>query len=221
MNAPLTPTKDDSLIPCRVTHHSHDWPSGLMNAAEVSEKIGVAADRLTALAESGYVPHFIADGGNPMFKLSEVKKWCAENLLQRCDGRNLPEPVAVAIEGERHFSRFGLPPQLQQIPNLRKLTPSLVGSGIYFLCHNDRLQYVGQSVNILQRVSTHHISAHEFNVIYYIPWPKDDLNRIEAALIRTLQPPLNGRSARGQLITPNGGDDAQVLMECGFGEIFQ
>lgn len=209
------------LIPCRVTHRSNDWPNGLMNAAEVSEKIGISADRLTLLAESGYVPHFIADGGEPMFKLSEVKKWCADNLLQRCEGRNLPEPVTIAIEGERHFPRLGLPPQLEQLPNLRKLTPSLVGSGIYFLCQNDKLQYIGQSVNILQRVSTHHVPAHAFNAVYYIPWPKDDLDRIEAALIRNLEPPLNGRSARGRMLSPTGGDDAQVLAEAGFGEIYQ
>jgi hypothetical protein len=75
---------------------------------------------------------------------------------------------------------------------LRDATPLLeICSGIYFLCQYGQLVYIGQSVQLASRISTHR--AHkEFDRIFFLPWPRFDLNRIETALIKILRPPLNG-----------------------------
>jgi hypothetical protein len=42
------------------------------------------------------------------------------------------------------------------------------------------------------RVSGHH-RRYTFDTVFFLPWPGDDLDRIEGALIRSLRPPFNGK----------------------------
>ena len=65
--------------------------------------------------------------------------------------------------------------------------------GIYFLIKNDRVVYVGQSVSIFGRVSTHG-KQKDFDRIAWVPCNKDDLNQMESLYIHVLSPPLNGNA---------------------------
>ena len=68
--------------------------------------------------------------------------------------------------------------------------------GIYFLCANQGVSYVGQSINAFRRDEGHHHHPHDY--IYIFPLPKQLLNSWESAAIRALQPPFNrkGRDLR-------------------------
>jgi hypothetical protein len=49
--------------------------------------------------------------------------------------------------------------------------------------------------------------------VLFLPWPADDLDRIEAAFIRTLRPILNGKRSSGIMCTPAGeGADSDVAL---------
>ena len=66
--------------------------------------------------------------------------------------------------------------------------------GVYVLFQNDTPVYIGQSVNILQRVSTHKAEkAGLFNNVKFFACKKDELNEKEMFLIKLFKPELNGQ----------------------------
>jgi hypothetical protein len=72
--------------------------------------------------------------------------------------------------------------------------------GIYFLCKEGRLMYIGRSKNVAGRLAGH--VGKEFDRICMIDAPGGDLKRTEEFLIRMLRPPLN-RNGTGRKI-PRG-----------------
>lgn len=179
----------DTLKPFPAVHIT-DWPGGLKTVEEAAEAIGISGDRLLWLADGRYVPHFRIDGGKPFFKIPELKKWAATNLLEYVPARELPSPVRITIDPPKADYR-NVPNSLRQVAGLRELTNELYRSGIYFLCLENELVYVGQSVNVIGRI-TSHVASKNFDRVFFLAWPPDDLTRIEAALIRALKPKLNG-----------------------------
>jgi hypothetical protein len=69
-----------------------------------------------------------------------------------------------------------------------------IGPCIYFLCREERIVYIGQSVNLAQRISQH-IQCKNFDRIFYFNVLAEDLNRIEAELIDFYDPELNRTKA--------------------------
>ena len=67
-----------------------------------------------------------------------------------------------------------------------------IKSGVYFLLQGMRIVYVGQSVNIFTRVSSH-LTSKTFDGYAYVPCPACDLDVLESLYIHTLRPALNGR----------------------------
>lgn len=63
--------------------------------------------------------------------------------------------------------------------------------GIYFLMIEDEVVYVGQSIDLLGRVSRHKREGREFSSFSYILCEKDRLNDLEALYITLLMPWLN------------------------------
>ena len=61
-------------------------------------------------------------------------------------------------------------------------------SAIYFLFKDHRMIYIGQSVNVFHRLTTHNI-RHDFSI--YAPCEEADLGIVESALIRMYMPPEN------------------------------
>lgn len=65
-------------------------------------------------------------------------------------------------------------------------------SGIYFLYKGDVLQYIGQSICVIDRVNNHiKDKEKDFDSAYFIPVEIDQLNHVETFLINHLNPVLN------------------------------
>jgi hypothetical protein len=69
---------------------------------------------------------------------------------------------------------------------------SLDGSPVcvYFLIRNSVVVYVGQTTDLYFRVSQHRRDK-QFDRVFYLPIPREDLSRIETGFIRVLQPEYN------------------------------
>lgn len=72
-------------------------------------------------------------------------------------------------------------------------------SGVYFLIDEDKIVYVGQSVNIYARIPQHH--EKKFDRYAYVPCKPRLLNILESLYIHCLQPKLNF-TCEGALIAP-------------------
>lgn len=80
--------------------------------------------------------------------------------------------------------------------------------GIYFLVHNNRVVYVGQSVNIPARVGHHKTAGKTFDRVAFVACQQEHLNILESLYIHILRPPLNGDSnTRGLKAAPLSMED--------------
>ncbi|MEL7966324.1 hypothetical protein AAG587_08105 [Vreelandella neptunia] len=70
-----------------------------------------------------------------------------------------------------------------------RMTPHL--TGVYFLIKDERIVYVGQSLNIISRVAAH-VKHKEFDRFAFVPCDAQDLDVLESLYIHFLQPELNG-----------------------------
>lgn len=64
------------------------------------------------------------------------------------------------------------------------------GCGIYFLMKDGEIVYVGQSVNVLSRL-THHLPEKAFDAWHWIPCDRGALDQLERRYIDLFLPPLN------------------------------
>jgi hypothetical protein len=130
------------------------------------------------------------------------------------EGKDLPSPVRTIVPAPLVADWRGVPAAMREIVGLCDITDEMIRTGIYFLCRDGALLYIGQSVNVGARIADHY-RRYEFNSVFFLPWPQDDLNRMEAALIRTLRPTLNGKSVNGKMKTSAGGEaaDANMLLQ--------
>ena len=188
-----------------VTHKTNDYPSGLKTAAEVSATIGgITSDRVTELAESGYLPHYRIDAGEPKFKPSEVKQWIANNLVAHCAGRSLPHAIRAVIPAPEVIDKP--PSSISNVPNLQQIPKNEYQPGIYFLCKDSEVIYVGQSVSPSSRIGTHSgDKTKDFDRVYLLPTPQSELNDVEAAFIHHLMPSQQGglKSGRSKPTSPS------------------
>lgn len=63
-------------------------------------------------------------------------------------------------------------------------------TGVYFLISENKIVYVGQSVNVYARISGH--THKKFDSFTVLPCPKEHLNLLESLYIHMFDPPLNG-----------------------------
>ena len=173
-------------------HYTDDikWPTSLISIEELSEKTGVTTPRLQEMFDCHYIPHWKLDGGTPMFQIAETKKWIAANMLTRVEGKNLPISLKVCVEPPK-ASVIDAPVSIREIENLRTLPHYNMTPAIYFLVEEDTVVYIGQSTNPASRVAAHG-STKIFDRVFILPVPRSALNGVEGALIRLLQPKLNG-----------------------------
>lgn len=77
--------------------------------------------------------------------------------------------------------------------------------GIYFLVYKNKIKYIGQSKNVLRRLSEHIINKN-FDAMYYKEFKYEDLNNIERQFIAWFQPEYNRTGIpafeKGELINP-------------------
>ena len=80
---------------------------------------------------------------------------------------------------------------------LEAASPAHSMVGIYFLIQDNEVVYVGQSVDVLGRISRHKRDGKEFDSFTYILCPTKDLCTLETTYIASLMPWMN--SAMGRL----------------------
>ena len=175
-----------------ITHYTEleEYPSSLKAADQICESVSIDLERLLSLAENGIIPHWRIDGGAPLFKISEVKRFIAKNLMFRCEGSEVPvnikiSPLAPIANNEE------APVEIREICGLRKIPQGDYAPCVYFLCKDSKVVYVGQSISVASRISTHKHSK-DFDEVYLVHTPSAMLNAVESALIRHLKPELNG-----------------------------
>jgi hypothetical protein len=67
-----------------------------------------------------------------------------------------------------------VPISLREIVGLCDLTNQFQRAGIYFLCRDGALLYVGQPINVVDRISEH-AKRYELDTMLFLPWPRVDL----------------------------------------------
>lgn len=104
--------------------------------------------------------------------------------------------------------------------------------GVYFLTWQGEIVYIGSSVNPLMRVGQHRIAGKTFRtkhkegkqfdgVVIYDCDTHDEAVELEGALLRQLEPPLNGGQVHSKYVlkAPGGhyaGFDREILAKHGF-----
>ncbi len=174
----------------------------MCSAEELGEDIlsVFSAKELKDLAEKRIIPYY--EVVNPLtlevkifFKNHELREW----IKEKCTNRKISvyEPVYnfFSPDGEQiNESTCVFPKELSAVKNLRRLSLNAVYTmpGIYFLCLNGKIQYIGQAVCVISRVKNHEDNPHkEFDSCFFITVQKESLFEIEKALIKFYQPPLN------------------------------
>ena len=176
----------------RSVHYTSEvnWPTNLIDIGELSNRTSVTTSRLQEMVDCHYIPHWKLDGGTPMFQISETKKWIATNMLTRVDGIDLPINLKVCVEPPK-ASIIDAPVSIREIENLRMMPHYNMTPAVYFLVEKDKVVYIGQSTNPASRVAAHD-NIKVFDRVFILPVPRSALNGVEGALIRLLQPKLNG-----------------------------
>lgn len=161
-------------------------------AIAIANKFNIPSEMLLQLSADGIMPHYRMKGfAEPLFNLESAQTWIADNLIQRIEGNKLPLPKLTVIQelvvpGSQVLP---VPREISQLPGLRQIDARLF-CGIYFLCKQGKVVYIGQSVNIHSRVGQH-CEDKEFDAVFLFQCPQAHLNELERTFIRELQPPLN------------------------------
>ncbi|MBK8974093.1 MAG: GIY-YIG nuclease family protein [Hahellaceae bacterium] len=173
----------------RVTHITDMSPTRLKTAKETSEKLHVSEQDLIDLASTGYMPHYRINDGEPLFDLSESRKWVQKHLVTKCDGQNLPK-ATVNYSGTELSS--SPPLEIASVDNLRESHDFKHCPCVYFLCDEEKVVYVGQTKNFAARITSHrNEKGDKFSRVFFIPVPESCLLSVESQYIRLLKPELN------------------------------
>lgn len=191
-----------------ITQFTEKFPTSLMDSSEVSNRIGIDVDRVNELAEAGYIPHYIIDGRVRRFRISEVKEWCAKHAIDKIKGK--PLHTAIRIHVNAPPPSEPPPSSIREIEDLQQLPMNEYPSGIYFLCKDKDVIYVGQSISPFSRVQQH---GFDFDRVYLLPIPRSELNEVESAFIKALRPSGNGRTGSGKMVAPRSDEDPAEVTE--------
>ena len=185
-----------------VTQITNEFPTNVYDADYIAEKTGVGVERLIELTEAGYIPHYKIDGNTLRFKITEVKKWLAVNLVHRTEGRPLENAIRIVYEAPPPTEKP--PTSISNLSALQQIPVYGYQPGVYFLCKENTVVYVGQSITPHSRVGTHKSEGvKDFDRVYILPIPKHELDGVESAFIECLDPPQQGRHhATGKCIKP-------------------
>jgi len=159
----------------------------------------VGDEGVLQLAKNGICPHYIIT--NPItreesiwFIPSEINEWFETNFINYRDGAFVQNYTFVHFNKELHKANGTIPNELCKIKELYHLPIEHISTppGIYFLCKNGKIQYIGQAVNVASRVITHITEGlKDFDSVFFITCSINRLTQLESSLIRYFQPELN------------------------------
>lgn len=135
-----------------------------------------------------------------LFYSVEIKEWIEQNLIRVQQGMKFVN--LQVLNTEKHLARStdNIPYSLSAVRNLYRIDTSIfTGSGIYFLCKDGVIKYIGKSVCVSSRVGAHlSEGSKDFSEIFYIPAPTTEIDDLEKAFIHYFLPEYNAGS-RGRL----------------------
>jgi hypothetical protein len=179
----------------------------LKTPQEAAKSLGntISSERLIERADAGYAPHYFIDGRGPWFKITEHREWFDHNAIQARGGLPMPTRLSLIVAAESRPASDA-PESISRLIGLRHIDPAhLLCPGVYFLCLGDEVVYVGQSVNVPDRVMSHIRESRRptgkmFDRlrIFYLPVPESELDRVESEFIGRLQPKYNGETKRAR-----------------------
>jgi len=162
-------------------------------SAEAAIQTGIGESRLLQLADDREAPHYRVDGGPPLFHLPTLRKWIMENRLEVCDGLVWPmDVVQVVTFSGQSADMISRPAQLRGVDDLVYIDLTCNWAGVYFLVRDNRVVYVGQSLNVASRAACH--TDKEYDKVFATPCPKSGLLELERGFIDVLLPEYNNCS---------------------------
>lgn len=167
---------------------------GLITSEEIEGRLGglVSKERIDTWADIGVLPHYLLEDDR-LFLWDEVQSAINKNLLIRREANPVRVlPLAYALPAQAapvpdEISRFSQHLVRMPIASLE----SVKWPGIYFLCHNGKVVYVGQTGRTVARRVHHHCESKVFDSAFCIRLDPLDLNYVESELIKALMPTYN------------------------------
>jgi len=147
---------------------------------------------LDGLAEEHKVDHFILNGEYGKLTLFDSETVLDALRIIEVKAKHHTSVVKIQCYDDPVTAKDKIPKEIESIKELFKV-PDVIynaGSCVYFLCKDDRVVYVGKSVNIQSRLQQH-LKEKEFDKVYYIRVSPSQLDTVESALIAMLRPVLN------------------------------
>lgn len=177
----------------------------LMTAEELEGRLGgrITKERIDAWSEAEIIPHFELEGER-LYLWDETRIAINNNLLVR------REANPVRVLSVKHALPGELPPPPDAISrfaqHLVRIHVSSIGeakwTGIYFLCLEGVVVYVGQTKNRLSYRVPQHCSSKVFDSAFCVRLDPLDLDYVETELIRELKPIYNTHGEAEELKFP-------------------
>lgn len=202
--------------------HPDEFPRGMVSAAVAAAKVGLPVERLLQLSEQRLAPHYLIDNSTYGYHVNHLREWVRKNLMYFVPGMDLPIELKV-VSVVTHVTASP-PASISQLRNLRQLPIPPAVSGVYFLCDDTDVLYVGQRINVGARTGNHNggngaskVDPSRIKRIYFIALPTNLLLAAEQALIRALSPEWNLPTGAETGVQRSREGDAQMLELVGFG----
>lgn len=156
--------------------------------------------QINELATNRSIPHYelinpLTGMTSAWFIREEVEGWLI-NYFVKYDFKLMPEIILVnfAEDDYKIHPTDIVPAALSFVKPLYKLPIKNLNTppGVYFLCHQNEIVYVGMAANIGSRFLKHKgENKKEFDSVYFICCHLDQLSKIEAACIKHFKPKYN------------------------------
>lgn len=151
------------------------------------------AKYLNGLAENNKVKHYRLENINGqnviLFNPDDLTE--EDIKITQIEIQKTPSVIKVHCFDQPICSTDSVPYEISRIENLFRMPDNYEsGTVVYFLCQTGKVVYVGQSINLTQRIQAHQ-SNKDFDSVYYIRVPMNKLTEVEHSLIELLKPKYN------------------------------
>lgn len=163
----------------------------LLTAEEIQDIVRIPAQRLLSLADANYIPHIRIDGGDPLFYRTDLINYVKHHMLQMVPGKALPATLTI-LEDTPRVDDAAVPRALSPLTGegLRRMPNLWMPPCVYFLVRDREVVYVGQTISLASRLESHRKDK-QFDEVFYLPTPREELLQVESGFIKALDPELN------------------------------